>query len=284
MEFVETSGGRLAYDERGDGTPVVLLASGAHDRHDYDLLRERLPAGLRTIALDWPAHGDSPPATVAPSAMAFADLAAEAVAALAPEGAVVVGCSLGGYGAARMALRRPELVRGLVLIDSGGFAPSPPQARAFCALMGRPWLLRRIYPAFSRAYLRDGAPPAAEVRRRAIATTRRADGAAAVSGVWRSFPDPEHDLRAAAPSIAVPTLVVWGRRDPVIPVAVGRRRAEALPDAELLELDTGHLPHVSDPDAVAGAVTRLLARVAGVAAGAEDAGVARGAQPADPLE
>ena len=41
----------------GTGPPIVLLPSGAHDHHDYDELRALLPARLRSIALDWPAHG-----------------------------------------------------------------------------------------------------------------------------------------------------------------------------------------------------------------------------------
>ena len=60
MDMLETPTGPVAYDDRGTGLPIVLLPSGAHDHHDYDELRALLPAGLRSIALDWPAHGASP--------------------------------------------------------------------------------------------------------------------------------------------------------------------------------------------------------------------------------
>jgi pimeloyl-ACP methyl ester carboxylesterase len=252
MPMLETSSGPVHYDERGAGAPVVLLSSGAHDHHDYDELRALLPPErFRTIALDWPAHGASPPGEGPASVTRFADVAEELVAALAPEGAVVVGNSVGGFSAARLAIRRPELVRGLVLIDSGGFAGRPPHVRIFCALMARPGFLRRIYPAFSARYMRARTDADRRARDAGVATTRADPGLRAVAQLWRSFASPAHDLRADAHRITAPTLVLWGRRDPVIPVKLGRRIATLIAGARLVVLDTGHVPHTTDPDAVA---------------------------------
>jgi pimeloyl-ACP methyl ester carboxylesterase len=251
MALLETTTGPLAYDARGEGDPIVLLSSGAHDRHDFDELRELLPPRFRSIAPDWPAHGDSPPGSAPASAMRFADVTEELVEKLAPDGAVVVGNSVGGFAAGRLAIRRPDLVRGLVLVDSGGFGGRPPQVRAFCALMARPWFLRRVYPAFANRYMRPQGDPDRRVRDVGIATTRTDPGLRAVAELWGSFSSPEHDLRQGAPSISAPTLVVWGRRDPVIPLKLGRRAAESIPGARLEVLDTGHSPQVSDPHGVA---------------------------------
>lgn len=251
MPLLNTSTGPIAYDERGEGSPIVLLSSGAHDRHDYDEVRELLPPRFRSIALDWPAHGDSPAGEGLASAMRFADLAEELVEKLAPGGAVVVGNSVGGFAAGRLAIRRPDLVRGLVLLDSGGFAGRPLKDRAFCALMARPRFLRAIYPWFASFYMRPRSAADRRVRDVAVATTRQSPGLGAVSELWRSFASPEHDLRAGATSIAAPTLLVWGRRDPVIPLKIGRRAEELIPGARLVTLDTGHAPQVSDPEGFA---------------------------------
>jgi pimeloyl-ACP methyl ester carboxylesterase len=251
MALLDTQLGSIAYDERGEGPSIVMLSSGAHNRHDFDGLRHRLPSRFRTVALDWPAHGESPPLEGQASAMRFADLAEDLVARLAPDGAVVLGNSVGGFAAARLAIRRPELVRGLVLVDSGGFLGRPPQVRAFCALMARPRFLRAIYPWFANRYMRPGSEEDRRVRDLGIATTRKDPGLRTVSELWRSFSSPEHDLRAEATSIAAPTLVAWGRRDPVIPLKVGRRLAATIPGAELAVFDTGHAPQVSDPDGFA---------------------------------
>src|SRR4051794_15538134 len=131
--FHDTPQATIAYDEIGTGPPVVLLASGAHDRHDFDEVRAILGQHFRTIAADWPGHGESPAPRSPMSAMAFADLAEALVEQVAPDGAILVGNSVGGFSAARLAIRRPELVRGLVLVDSGGFVGRPLHVRAFCA-------------------------------------------------------------------------------------------------------------------------------------------------------
>lgn len=256
--MLETSAGVIAYDEQGQGPPLVMLPSGAHSRHDFDQLRELLAPRFRSIALDWPAHGDSPPGAGAASAMAFADAAEALVAEVAPDGAAVLGNSVGGFAAARLALRRPELVRGLVLVDAGGFAPHSPLVRGFCALMSRPGFLRRIYPTFARRYVR----PRTEADRRAlaaaVATTREDPGLRTVSELWASFARPEHDLRAEAGSIAAPSLVVWGRRDPVIPLRIGKKVAASIPGAELVVLDAGHVPFTTDPEGFAAALVPFV--------------------------
>ncbi len=251
MRLLETSSGQVAYDVQGEGRTIVLLPSGAHEHHDYDELRALLPTRFRSISLDWPGHGSSPPGIGSATAMRLADLAEELVARLAPEGAVVVGNSVGGFAAARLAIRRPELVTGLVVVDGGGFAGRPPHVRAFCSLMAQPWFLRRIYPAFSARYMRARTDADRRARDTSIATTRRNPGLRAVGELWRSFASPEHDLRRGAAQIAAPTLLLWGRRDPVIPPRVGRNAASTIAGARLVLLDTGHVPHTTDPAAVA---------------------------------
>lgn len=246
MTILYTSAADVAWDERGAGPAVVMLPSGAHDRHDYDEVRALL-GGVRTISLDWPGHGESPAPRGAVSAMAFADVAEAAVAQLAPAGAVVVGNSVGGFAAARLAIRRPELVRGLVIVDGGGFAGAPPHVRAFCALMSSPRFLRAVYPAFSALYMRSRTDADRRAGATGVATTRSDPGLAAVAGLWRSFTSPEHDLRADAGSIAAPTLLLWGRRDPVIPVSVARRAQRLIPGSKLVVFDSGHVPHTTQP-------------------------------------
>lgn len=257
--MLETSAGTVAYDERGEGETVVLLSAGAHDGRDFDELRDHLP-GLRTIAVDWPGHGRSPSPSRPASAMAFADAAEELVEQLAPSGALVLGNSIGGFAAGRLAVRRPELVVGLVLVDSGGFAPRTPVVHVFCGLMSRPWFLRRVYPSFAKRYMR----PRTAADRRALAAASATAGAdpglGTVCGLWRSFASPQHDLRRDAGSIAAPTLVVWGRRDPVIPLRVGRKAAASIAGAELLTLDTGHVPSTGDPEGFAAALLPFAQR------------------------
>lgn len=299
MPTLETSTGPIAYDVRGgegvdpsggersgedaDRTggehnggeqTIVLLPSGAHDRHDFDELRALLPGRLRTISLDWPAHGESAAGSAPATAMRLADVAQEAVEALAPGGAIVLGNSVGGFAAARMAIRRPELVEGLVIVDGGGFAARTPLVLAFCALMARPGFLRAIYPAFSKRYMHARTPADARARETSIATTRSEPGLKAVSELWRSFASREHDLRREASTITAPTLLVWGKRDPVIPPRIGRRLARTIPRARLVLLDTGHVPHTSEPRRFAEELARFAEEVFARRARAEEGAAA----------
>ena len=144
VPLLETSTGPIANHVQGGSAraraegdaqcpTIVLLPSGAHDRHDFDELRELLPGHYRTISLDWPAHGESPAGSAAATAMRFADVAEQLVEQLARGGAIVLGNSVGGFSAARLAIRRPELVKGLVIVDGGG----SPGARRRCAPSAR---------------------------------------------------------------------------------------------------------------------------------------------------
>jgi pimeloyl-ACP methyl ester carboxylesterase len=255
VEVLDTSAGPIAYDVLGNGHPIVLLPAGAHDHHDYDELRALLPARFRSISVDWPAHGASPPTALDPSAMLFADVAEELVATLAPSGALVAGNSVGGFAAARLAIRRPELVKALVLIDSGGFLGRPPHVRLFCWLMAQRSFLRAIYPSFSARYMRAHTDADRRARETAISTASRDAGGRTVAAVWRSFASREHDLRGDARAITAPTLLFWGRRDPVIPVRVGERIERAIPGSRLVVFNSGHVPHTTDP---AGVTAQLI--------------------------
>jgi pimeloyl-ACP methyl ester carboxylesterase len=223
MPTMSTSAGSVAYDSRASGDPIVLLPSGGHDHHDYDEIRELLPGRFRSIGVDWPGHGRSPAGTAPVTEPRLAQIVEELLDSLTPGGAVLVGNSVGGNVAARLAIRRPELVKGLVIIDGGGFEGSSLSGRVFCALMSRPGFARRIYPLFSRAYTRPRTAADRRARASAIATTRTTPGLTAVTEIWRSFRFPEHDLRAQAGRITAPAVLVWGRHDPVCRSVPARR-------------------------------------------------------------
>jgi pimeloyl-ACP methyl ester carboxylesterase len=122
---------RLAYDDEGAGTPVVLLHGLTFDRRSWWPIIERLGGAVRSIAIDLPAHGEShgtpPPLEQIPARLH------ELLNALAVERPIVVGHSMSGGLAAMYASAYPA--RGLVSIDNG------PHIRPFAELV------RRLEPA-----------------------------------------------------------------------------------------------------------------------------------------
>ncbi len=159
----------------------------------------------------------------------------------APDGtATVCGISLGGWVAVRLALERPELVGRLVLINCAGFRDQDWEAverrvtvatiadveRLYDALfIDTPRLLRWSKRAFLEAYT----SPAV----RHVLASLSADDAFG-----------EEELATIERS----TLLIWGRRDGLFPIAVGRRMAAAMPAARMVELDAAHAMHWEFPD------------------------------------
>src|ERR1700761_560221 len=153
VAMVETRVGKVAYSDVGEGPAVVLLHATLHDRHDFDPIVERLQRDYRVIALDWPGHGDSPAPNQPPTAALFADVLADVVAALDLPPAAIVGNSVGGFAAARLAITEPQRVSRLVLVNSGGFVTNP-AVRLYCRTLGTPAVMKRVLPRFVRSYMK----------------------------------------------------------------------------------------------------------------------------------
>jgi pimeloyl-ACP methyl ester carboxylesterase len=79
----------------------------------------------------------------------------------------------------------------------------------------------------------------------------------AVTEIWHSFNLPEHDLRGEAGKITAPTVLAWGRHDPVLPLDAAETARDLIPGSRLVVIDSGHLPHTTSPAAVAAELTSL---------------------------
>lgn len=247
MPHVETRTGTLTYRERGEGPLLVLLHATLHDHHDFDAIATTLERRFRVITVDWPGCGESPDA-VAPerlSAAMFADALEDLVDHLGAESISLIGNSVGGFAAARLAITRPHQVAGLVLVDSGGFIPMTWTTRMFCKAMGRPWLTRLVLPRFACLYMNPQSPLDRQILERVTARAKTEAGVRQAAAMWRSFATDEHDLRSRASELIAPTLIVWGRRDRAIPLSAGRATHAALPTSQLVVLKTGHVPFAS---------------------------------------
>ncbi|HLV97234.1 MAG TPA: alpha/beta hydrolase [Ktedonobacterales bacterium] len=261
MLTIQTRAGTVAYEEEGTGVPLVLLHANPGDHHHFDDIVSTLARSYRTIALDWPGYGESAPPNPPQSAtaMLFADVLEDAVEALHLEPAIFLGNSVGGYAAARLAIRHPERVRALILVDSGGFASPSLFNRLFCQIKGSELITRLFATQWARFYLKRRTPLVKQIiadvdKERSIPSRVAVDAA-----LWRSFFHPDHDLRQVASRITAPTLLIYGRYDPAIPFKRDGRNAQAaLPHAQFTVLETGHEPFAEDPDAFLQAITPFL--------------------------
>jgi pimeloyl-ACP methyl ester carboxylesterase len=249
MASVRTGLGPVHFVERGQGLPVVLLHANLHDHRDYGGVLDGLAEHFRVLAPDWPGHGASGPIPPGRTVGAgeLADVLVDFTERLDPGPAVLVGNSVGGFAAARLAITHPERVAGLVLVNSGGFTRRGPHVALGTRLLGRPGIYRRVSPFLVPRYM---APRTEEDRRITAETVARGSsgaGARTAAGLWRSFGHASFDLRPQAARITAPTLVVFGRRDIVFTRGAGRQTRAAIPGARLRTFDTGHVVFASDP-------------------------------------
>lgn len=269
---VRTAGGEISVDEAGAGPAVILIHGlGATKVSMLPTLAALAGEERRAIALDLPGFGDSVKPLRAPyHAPYFARTVIALMDALGIERADFVGNSLGGRVALELGLRFPERTGRLGLL-----APS------LAWLRGRPWapLLRLVSPQLG--LLQPAPRPLVEAIVRGIAGSDGPGGqwtAAGVDEFLRSYLTPRgraafyaaarniyleqpHGARGLwtrLPALAAPSLFVWGLRDTLVPIGFEAHVREALPAAEQLELDCGHVPQLERPEETHRALARFL--------------------------
>jgi pimeloyl-ACP methyl ester carboxylesterase len=173
--------------------------------------------------------------------------------ALALERPTVLGCGLGGWIAAELAVRYPERLGGLVLVNAYGLKVEgalPEDEFALTPPMLRPLLFRDPDGPLAHDWLPDNEPP-----ERAERTLHARVAAARLA--WQ-FPYAAK-LRGRLARARVPALVIWGGRDRLVPLAHAHAYAEALPDARLVVLDdAAHYPYLEEPERFAREVAAFL--------------------------
>lgn len=259
---------QLAVDEAGAGPPLVLIHGLGTTRGIWSLVAPTLARRQRVITLDVPGFGDSAPAG---AGFDLDQVAGRIVQGLEAKGIAIpfdlAGHSLGAAVAVSLACTRPDLIRRLILVAPAGLHPrrlpasvlAPAVAPMFAARRRLAPLTdfslgRRLLLAMAVA---DGSSvPPTQARMMVQASdhaTRIADAFATVART---------DLRTRLRQTSAPLGLIWGERDLTISVRGAGQVRAVRPDA-LLEVipGTGHVPMVEKPEAFAGSLQRLLARL-----------------------
>lgn len=261
MPTVNLPCGAVHYAEFGQGVPLILLHANPGDSLDFEAVIPELAQRYRVLALDWPGYGLSavPDQLGMVSARYFCNVLREFLKAMALPPALFVGNSPGGTAAARLAMESPESVRGLVLVSPGGFTPHNFITRAFCRLQSSRFAFSPRF--FAGCYLKRRTPTVKAMLERAATSQATAARIALNRAVWRSFTEPEHDLRHSAHSIKAPTLLLFGKHDPVIPAKKdGTVAAQSIRGAPLVVMSSGHAPFAEIPEAFLAETLPFLAR------------------------
>lgn len=245
----------LFYRDTGFGDDAVVFAHGLlFDHRQYDHQREALGDDYRCIAYDHRGQGESRPgrAPMVDMETLYFD-AATLIERFDVGPCHFVGLSMGGFVGLRLAARRPDLVKSLVLADTrAGREPAENLPRfgrltAVAQWLGTNLVVDRVLPLmFSDRFLESDDP---ESRKRRETWRERLAGRPshvhkAVRGVLHRA-----SVESELEQIDVPTLVLHGEDDRAIPVDEGRHLADAIDGAELRTFpETGHLSSIERPE------------------------------------
>lgn len=263
LQRVSLHGHQIAYRTMGSGPVLLLLHGMAGSSFTWRHVMPALARRFTVVAPDLLGHGDSAKPRTEYSLGAHANVVRDLMAALGHVRATLVGQSYGGGLAMQVAYQYPERCERLVLVSSGGLGPEvnpllrglalPGAAQVFpllCSLWHRD-LGTRIAEVASRWGLR--AAPVVEEIWRSYATLASADARRAFFRTLAAVIDVEGQSVSATDRLYLashmPTLIVWGARDRLIPVEHGRAAHARIPGSRLAVFEAvGHFPHCEAPE------------------------------------
>ena len=273
LKTIVIDGHTLAYTVAGKGPPVVLLHGFGAQGWMWEHQQEALAPHFTVYTLDLLGHGysDRPKLEYTPDL--FIDSVKGFISTLAINRAAFIGNSMGAGVAMGMALKHPQLTRGIVLISGfpKGVAKkaSLPAYRIF--LTFKPEILLRIGFYFSgKGFLRSILK--ALVVDKSLITDDIVDRAYR----FRTFPGSAHALFSTrnnlyqweeqyAPrisEISTPTLVMWGTQDSLFPLTVGEELHQQIPNSTFLPVkDAGHLAMWEKPHETNTAIVEFLSHI-----------------------
>jgi pimeloyl-ACP methyl ester carboxylesterase len=270
---VSVHGRSVSYVEAGSGPLLVLVHGMAGTAENWSSVVEPLSLRHEVIAPDFPGHGMSAPGGGDYSLGSLASGLRDLLLALGHERATLVGHSLGGGVAMQFTYQFPEMVERLVLVSSGGLGPDVSPILRAAALPGADLFIsatapvgQRVGSVLGRGLGLLGVRPSADVAEVARAYSSLADSERrkAFLATLRSVVGMEGQRVAALDRLylaeALPLLIVWGDRDPIIPVAHAVEAHRELPGSRLEIFDgVGHMPQCEEPGRFVAVLERFLA-------------------------
>jgi len=265
--FADIDGVRIHYQEKGTGTPLLLLHGFTSSTYSWKDVFEPLSKTFRVIAVDFKGFGFSGKPDGDYSSRAQATLIAHLLDYLKIDQAWLCGNSMGGEIALNVALLNPQRVAGLILIDSGG-VEVPGSGSLAPGYLLIP-VVGRVLTALSLTsdkLVRQGLEKSffdhAKVTDERVANyyrplqTRAGQLAALRARTQAADFSIEQDLSR----INVPTLIIWGAQDGIIPLEAGVKMSKLIRNSKLVILDScGHLPQEEMPARVVDEVMSYIA-------------------------
>jgi pimeloyl-ACP methyl ester carboxylesterase len=260
---IELHGHRVSYRRGGSGPVLLLLHGITNSSATWEGVAPSLCRHFTVIAPDLLGHGESATPRGDYSLGAHAAGVRDLMSALGLDRTTVVGHSLGGGIAMQFAYQFPERCERLVLVSSGGLGREVHLILRAAALPGADFVLpaltsaglidvgRKVGSVLRRLHMSPGKD--IEVLAQGFASLDNAGSRQAFLHTVRSVIEPSGQRVSAQDRLSLaallPTLIVWGDKDSIIPIEHGRAAHEAMPGSRLQVFPgAGHMPHLADPE------------------------------------
>lgn len=268
-QFIAVRGMQLHLRDEGprdDPVPIVLLHGTGASLHTWDGWTRELAREHRVIRFDLPGFGLTGPSPDGVySIESYVDTVLAVADTLHVQRFIVAGNSLGGYVAWATTVLHPERVDRLILVDAAGY-PFQSQSVPLAFRIARTPILNRLMrDVLPRSIVESslhnvyGDPTRVTpdlVDRYFDLATRAGNRAALVARFDQTTPG---SLAERVREIQVPTLILWGRKDRLIPLEFGEQFARDIHGSRLVVFDTlGHVPHEEDPARTVAAVLPFI--------------------------
>lgn len=267
--FTTTDNARVHFRDQGNakGAPLVLVHGSNASLHTWEPWIKILGATYRVITLDLPGHGLT---GAVPTNRYDSQAQVQTVAALTQHLGInrfaLGGNSMGGGVTWRYALQHPEQVSAMILVDASGLSewredpsttPNEDDGPLVFRLLRKPWF-RRIAAhldtkSLTAQGLRSAFDDTSKVTDEMIDLyynmSMRTGTRAATIQRFAAYGSETATTAADLATLGMPTLILWGETDTLIPVDHANRFAATLPDAELIVYpNVGHLPMEEIPE------------------------------------
>jgi pimeloyl-ACP methyl ester carboxylesterase len=260
---IELHGHHVSYRQGGSGPALLLLHGITNSSATWEGVAPALTEHFTVIAPDLLGHGESATPRGDYSLGAHAAGVRDLLSALEIEQATVVGHSLGGGIAMQFAYQFPERCERLVLVSSGGLGREVHLLLRAAALPGAEYVLptltsagllgvgRRAGGLLRRLHLAPGGDLA--ILAQGFASLDNTGSRQAFLHTVRSVIEPSGQRVSAHDRLELagllPSLIVWGEKDSIIPVEHGAAAHDAMPGSRFEVFpDAGHMPHDADPE------------------------------------
>jgi pimeloyl-ACP methyl ester carboxylesterase len=268
-QFLNIAGMNIHLRDEGpisDKEPIVLIHGTSASLHTWDGWVEVLKEQRRVIRFDLPAFGLTGPDPQNNYKIEhYAEVVIAVLDKLQINKSVLAGNSLGGYIAWATAVLHPDRVSKLILVDASGYpyeSKSMPLAFKLSKNPVTSLLLKNVLPkslvvrSIKNVYGNPDLVSDELVERYYQLSLREGNRSALKARFEQTLPGP---LVKKIQTIKQPTLLLWGKKDQLIPVKLGVKFAQEIPNSQLIVFDKlGHVPHEEDPQATVSAVIKFL--------------------------